>query len=848
MRLALRLSIAFSLLFAVLATAAPAGTIFVNTAATGANNGSSWADAYKSLQPALTAAGSGDEIWVAAGTYLPAVSDRNASFALKNGVGIYGGFLGNETLRSQRDPLAHLTILSGDIGTPSVSNDNSYHVVTAAAAVTSTGVLDGFTITAGQADGAPASNQDKGAGMWDNGGAPTLSHVIFTGNFASEGAGLRVTNGAPTILNCSFLSNSVPFSGSGAGLKSGGGSTIYAQNCVFRSNSMSGATAGGAGLDTGGNVTLVNCVIAQNNPSGVHFDADNNTIRDCTIANNTAYGAAFIASSGNTISNSILWGNGVDQIFNDGLSTITATYCDIQGGFAGAGNITGDPAFLAAPTDLRLGPASFAVDAGNDTLVPGGLLTDLAGLPRFFDDPSVPDTGIGPPGTPIVDMGAYERIPLTVSTPAGHTVCSGASVVFSVTATGQEPLTYQWRKDGVDLVNGGAISGAKTPTLIINPVASLNSGSYAILVTDNFDQSLASGPAVLTVNTTPTASATGIADICSGDSTEISGSGGLTCSWTPITGLDNPGSCTPTATPASTTTYALTVMATNGCASTNNATVTVTVTPTPTAPVITAPVSLPVGASGASASVPLHSGSIYNWTLTGGAITGGQTTRQIAFDAGPAGTTMMVSVVESSGGCESPVSAKKIQVDFSDTPPSNPFHDFVNTVARNGVTVGCGGGKYCGGATIQRSEMAVFLLKSKFGASHVPPPATGTVFLDVHVNDFAAAWIEELASLGVTGGCGMGNYCPTNPVTRAEMAVFLLKTLMGIAYTPSPATGLIFSDVHIGDFAADWIEDLYSRNVTGGCQGPGQPAQYCPNSPNTREQMAVFVTRTFSLQ
>ena len=83
----------------------------------------------------------------------------------------------------------------------------------------------------------------------------------------------------------------------------------------------------------------------------------------------------------------------------------------------GAGNVQADPLFLAAPSDLRLGPSSPAVDAGNNTLVPGGTTVDVRGLPRFFDDPEVPDTGVGnvPPG--VVDMGAYERIPITVTRP-----------------------------------------------------------------------------------------------------------------------------------------------------------------------------------------------------------------------------------------------------------------------------------------------------------------------------------------------------------------------------------------------------------------------------------------------
>ncbi|HYX21624.1 MAG TPA: hypothetical protein VFA98_12340, partial [Thermoanaerobaculia bacterium] len=92
---------------------------------------------YADLQPALAAATSGDEIWVATATYKPDPSDRTKSFALKNGVGIYGGFVGNETMRSQRNPEANVTILSGDIGTPGSAADNSYHVVTTDASVTS---------------------------------------------------------------------------------------------------------------------------------------------------------------------------------------------------------------------------------------------------------------------------------------------------------------------------------------------------------------------------------------------------------------------------------------------------------------------------------------------------------------------------------------------------------------------------------------------------------------------------------------------------------------------------------------------------------------------------------------
>ncbi len=182
--------------------------------------------------------------------------------------------------------------------------------------------------------------------------------------------------------------------------------------------------------------------------------------------------------------------------------------------------------------------------------------------------------------------------------------------------------------------------------------------------------------------------------------------------------------------------------------------------------------------------------------------------------------------------------------DFLDVAPSDPFHDAILTVLREGITSGCGAGNYCPLASVTRAQMAVFLVKAKFGSAYQPPAASGTVFADVPADAFAAAYIEQLAALGVTGGCGGGNYCPHAPVTRAQMAVFLLKTSLGEAYVPPPATG-VFGDVPVGSFAADWIEDLYARGVTAGCNLV--PLLYCPGSPNTRGQVAVFLVRTFEL-
>ncbi len=181
---------------------------------------------------------------------------------------------------------------------------------------------------------------------------------------------------------------------------------------------------------------------------------------------------------------------------------------------------------------------------------------------------------------------------------------------------------------------------------------------------------------------------------------------------------------------------------------------------------------------------------------------------------------------------------------FPDVPTSHLFYAFIENIFHNGITGGCGGGNYCPGNPVTRAQMAVFLLKAAHGSGFVPPPCTGA-FPDVLCPSQFADWIEELFLEGITGGCGGGNYCPANPVTRAQMAVFLLKSKHGSAYAPPPCTG-IFADVECTPapaFAVDWIEQLFNEGVTGGCGG----GNYCPNTPNNRGQMAVFLTKTFGL-
>lgn len=156
---------------------------------------------------------------------------------------------------------------------------------------------------------------------------------------------------------------------------------------------------------------------------------------------------------------------------------------------------------------------------------------------------------------------------------------------------------------------------------------------------------------------------------------------------------------------------------------------------------------------------------------------------------------------------------------FADVQPTYFAWPFVETIFARAITSGCGGDNYCPESTITRAEMAVFLLIAEHGPGYMPPPATGTVFNDVPAGSFAAAFIEQLAHEGVTTGCGGGNYCPGSSTTRDQMATFLLLTKEGSGYTPPACTTPTFSDVPCSSSFAPWIDELARRGVTGGCGG-----------------------------
>jgi subtilisin family serine protease len=183
---------------------------------------------------------------------------------------------------------------------------------------------------------------------------------------------------------------------------------------------------------------------------------------------------------------------------------------------------------------------------------------------------------------------------------------------------------------------------------------------------------------------------------------------------------------------------------------------------------------------------------------------------------------------------------------FADVAPKHWARRWIEAIYDAGLTQGCATNprRYCPGENVTREQMAVFLLRGLEGKDYAPPPCSGTSpFGDVSTSSFYCPWIQELANRGITVGCGGGNYCPSSPVTRDQMAVFLMRALEGRSYTPVPCEGAPFADVQASNLFCPWIRDLAGRGITSGCGG----GNYCPASPTSRAEMAVFLVRTFDL-
>jgi uncharacterized repeat protein (TIGR01451 family) len=181
---------------------------------------------------------------------------------------------------------------------------------------------------------------------------------------------------------------------------------------------------------------------------------------------------------------------------------------------------------------------------------------------------------------------------------------------------------------------------------------------------------------------------------------------------------------------------------------------------------------------------------------------------------------------------------------FSDVPPDFWAFLYIQSLYNAGVTSVCAPQQFCPAGPVTREQMAIFIERA-LRRDFTPPAATG-IFEDVPPNVWSAGWIEQLYADGITGGCAVAplRYCPSNPVTRDQMAVFLLRARYGPGYAPPAPIG-IFSDVPTGFWAEAWIEQLYREGITAGCAT--SPLRYCPGQVVNRAEMAAFLTRAFAL-
>jgi len=187
-------------------------------------------------------------------------------------------------------------------------------------------------------------------------------------------------------------------------------------------------------------------------------------------------------------------------------------------------------------------------------------------------------------------------------------------------------------------------------------------------------------------------------------------------------------------------------------------------------------------------------------------------------------------------------------IEFADVPPSHPAYEAIEALAWNGVALGCASSpaRFCPDAPVTRAEMATFIERAKRGSGFTFTP-TGTRFADVPSTHWAAGFIEQLHTDGITSGCSASplRYCPDAAITRAQMAPMLLKARYGSTFNPGTASGTVFVDVQKAAPFAAWIERVYQYGISLGCTS--SPRNFCPGSSVTRAQMALFLQRTFGL-
>jgi hypothetical protein len=508
-------------------------------------DGSSWTNAFDQtqLQDAIEAASTYSlsngnqevQVWVAAGIYKPTTtSSRTISFTMRNHVAIYGGFAGDEVELADRPPIGlstpSSTTLSGDIGGAG-NADNSYHVINnLSTTLTTSAVLDGFIITAGNANNGSEELDMVGGGMANQSSSPTVRNCLFIANVASNlgGAIHNQINSAgtcsPVITNCGFTSNSASSGGAihnianfggacspvitncsfsqntaafGGGLHNnviGGGScSPVVTSCSFTSNS---ATNSGVIANEGGSPVVANCSFTNNaaTKGGVSLNYSLQFFTNCSFSGNTAIdggGVSYQTGGATTFKNCIFWNNGGSLTFNNlGTAEIIANFCLFDAGaadYTGTNNQTTSVLPFVSATDLQLLACSPAINAGDpaSTTASSGT-TDLAGNPRFYNggiiDIGAFESQSEAPTPPVVSLAGESSLTIIQNTPSINltiTGCGGGSLAWAGTdgssGTGS-PISVPTSATGTLIYSatctaGSCVSAPGTATVTIVPAS-----------------------------------------------------------------------------------------------------------------------------------------------------------------------------------------------------------------------------------------------------------------------------------------------------------------------------------------------------------------------------------------